>query len=75
MQWLGTSKYTIFLTLLKFQNLWNLINVLIKNIWKYLFKCVLYIFKSSMGPKNLRCDIPNGTTQGWVCITISTLWW
>jgi hypothetical protein len=30
MQWLGTSKYTILLTLLKFQNLWNLINVLIK---------------------------------------------
>jgi hypothetical protein len=26
MQWLRTSKYTIFLILLKFQNLWNLIN-------------------------------------------------
>ncbi len=30
MQWLETSKYTIFLILLKFQNLWNSINVLIK---------------------------------------------
>jgi hypothetical protein len=26
-QWLKTSKYTIFLILLKFENLWNLINV------------------------------------------------
>jgi hypothetical protein len=22
-----------------------------------------------MGQKNLGCDIPNGTTQGWVCPT------
>jgi hypothetical protein len=31
---LGTSKYTIFLILLKIQNLWNLRNVFIKKIMK-----------------------------------------
>jgi hypothetical protein len=32
--------------LLKFQNLWNLINVLIeKHLWKKLFKCFLWFFK------------------------------
>jgi hypothetical protein len=37
--------HNIFI-LLKFKNLWNLINVLInKKIWKYLFKCFLWIFK------------------------------
>jgi len=41
MQWLGTLKYTI----LKFQNLWNLINVLIKKIWKYLFNSFKWFFK------------------------------
>jgi hypothetical protein len=45
MQWLETSKYTIFLTLSKIQNLWNLINILIKKIWKYVFKCFLWCFK------------------------------
>jgi hypothetical protein len=44
MQWLGTLKYTIFFILLKFQNLWNLINVLIKKK-KHLFKCFLWFFK------------------------------
>jgi hypothetical protein len=32
MQWLRIAKYTVFLILLKFQNLWNLINVLILKI-------------------------------------------
>jgi hypothetical protein len=34
-----------FSMLLKFHNLWNLINVLIKKIWKYLFKYFLWFFK------------------------------
>jgi hypothetical protein len=46
MQWLGTLKHIIFLILLKFQNLWNLINVpVLKKLWKYLFKCFLWFFK------------------------------
>ncbi len=31
MQWLGMSKYTILLILLRFQNLWNLIHIFQKN--------------------------------------------
>jgi hypothetical protein len=45
MQWLGTSKYTIFLIVLRFQNLWNLINVLKNNLWKCSFTCFLWFFK------------------------------
>jgi hypothetical protein len=45
MQWLETSKRTIFLILLKFQNLWNLINILIKKLRKYLLKCFLWFLK------------------------------
>jgi hypothetical protein len=26
------------------------------------------IFQNSMGPRKSKCDIPNGTTQGWACI-------
>jgi hypothetical protein len=25
------------------------------------------IFQSSLGPSKSRCDVPSGTTQGWVC--------
>jgi hypothetical protein len=32
----------------------------LKNIYKN-------IYLSLMGPRKLRCDIPNGTTQGWAC--------
>jgi hypothetical protein len=35
----------ILLILLKFQNLWNLINVFMKKNWKCLFKCFLWFFK------------------------------
>jgi hypothetical protein len=35
--------------LLKFQDLWNLTNVFIKNLWKYLFKCFPMVFLSSVG--------------------------
>jgi hypothetical protein len=37
--------------LLKFQNLWNLINVLIKKNWKYLFKCFLWHYEKSFSSK------------------------
>jgi hypothetical protein len=30
---------------MKFQNLWNLLNVFIEILWKYLFKCFLWFFK------------------------------
>jgi len=26
------------------------------------------IFQSSMGQGKSKCDVPNGTTQGWVCL-------
>jgi hypothetical protein len=46
MQWLWISKYTIFLILLGFQNLWNLINVFINIfLWKCTFRCFLWFFK------------------------------
>ncbi len=25
------------------------------------------IFQNSMGPRKSNCDVPSGTTQGWVC--------
>ncbi len=28
---------------------------------------MFFIFESSMGLGKLRCDIPDGTTQGWFC--------
>jgi len=28
---------------------------------------VSYDFKSLMGPRKSRCDVPNGTTYKWVC--------
>ncbi len=40
-----TSKFKIFLTLLKFQNLYNLINVFNKNIYYCFLMCFLYFSK------------------------------
>jgi hypothetical protein len=41
-----------------------------KFIWKgtniTFLKLFLMIFKNLMSPRKSRCDIPNGTTQGWV---------
>jgi hypothetical protein len=51
MQWLGISKYTIFLILLKFQNLWNLINVFIKNNCENIYLSVFYEFLKFDGYK------------------------
>jgi hypothetical protein len=46
MQQLGKSKDIILLILLKIQNLWNLINLLIKKIYEnILFMCLLWFFK------------------------------
>jgi hypothetical protein len=48
---LGTLKYNMLLTSLNFQSLYNLINVITKYIYiyiyneKYLFKCFLYFLK------------------------------
>jgi len=56
-------KYAIFLILLKFQNLWNLINVFIKKLWKYLLS-VSYDFKVWWVQENQRVMVPSGTTQG-----------
>jgi hypothetical protein len=63
MQCLGKSKYIIFLILLSFQNLWNLINVLIflnENIYLNVF----YGFSKFDGLRKSRCDVCGGTTQG-----------
>jgi len=61
MQCLETSKYTILLTLLKIQNLWNLINLFIKKN-ENMYLSVSYEFQNSMGPR-LSCDVPSGITQ------------
>jgi hypothetical protein len=51
------------LALLKFQNLYNLINVL-KKITKKISLYVFPIFFQSMASlEKWRCDAPNGTTQ------------
>jgi hypothetical protein len=62
MQWLGTTKYTIFLILLSFQNLWHLTNVFTQKNYENVHLNVFYDFQSSMGPRKSRCDIPIGTT-------------
>jgi hypothetical protein len=63
MQWLETSKYTIFVILSKFQNLWKK-NVLLKKIINYLFKCFPMIFQSLIGLRNQGMMVPRGNTQG-----------
>jgi len=56
MQWSETSKYIIFLILLKFQNLWNLINVIIKKNMKKKYLNVSYDFSKFDEFKKSRCD-------------------
>jgi hypothetical protein len=64
MQWLGTSKYTIFLILLKFQDLWNLIKYSCKTTYENVYFNVSYDFSKFDGSKKKsRCDVSNGTTQ------------
>jgi hypothetical protein len=56
MQWLETSKYKIYLILLKFQNLWNLQNVLIKKNYETIYLNVYYEFSKFDGFNKSRCD-------------------
>ncbi len=67
MQWLRTSKYKIFWISLNFQKLYNLTNVPQNVFNENIYLCVSYIFKNWMDLINLKGDVPNGTTQGWVC--------
>ncbi len=53
MQLLKTSKYTIFLILLRFQNLWHLINGFIKNN-ENVYLSVSYDFSKFDGPKKIK---------------------
>jgi hypothetical protein len=39
-----------------------------KKFMKMFISMFPMIFQSSMGPRKSRCDIPNGTTQGWACL-------
>jgi rubrerythrin len=49
-----------------------------KRIWKKNLKIFIQvfsiIFQSLMGPNKWRCDICNGTIQGWVCPTITQIY-
>jgi hypothetical protein len=54
MQWLETSKYTIFLILLEFQNLWKLINVVIKKNYENNYLNVSYDFSKFNGSKKIK---------------------
>jgi hypothetical protein len=53
MQWLGTSKHTIFFILLKFQNLENL-NVLIKKNYENIYLSVSYDFSKFDGSRKIK---------------------
>jgi hypothetical protein len=68
MQWLGTLGHTIFLILLRFQNLWNLINVFIKKFYENVYINVSYDFSKFNGSRIIKCNIRTGTTQGWACL-------
>jgi hypothetical protein len=39
-----------------------------KTFMKIFIYVFLMIFQSSMGPRKSKCDVPNGTTQRWVCL-------
>jgi hypothetical protein len=54
MQCLGTSTYTIFLILLKFKNLRNLINVLIKKNYVNIYLSVSYDFSKFNESKKIK---------------------
>jgi hypothetical protein len=71
-QWLGTSKYTMFLIILKLQKNWNLINVLFKMfLWKYLFKYfILNDFSKFNGSNKIKVhNVVSDTTQGRVYLS------
>jgi hypothetical protein len=53
MQWWGTSKYTIFFILFRFQNLWTLINVF-KKIYENVHLSVSYEFSKFDGSKKIK---------------------
>jgi hypothetical protein len=53
MQWLGALKYTIFLKLLRFQNIWNLINVF-KNNNENVHLNVSYDFSKFEKPRKIK---------------------
>jgi hypothetical protein len=55
------------LILLRFQNLWNLINVFKQIFNENVHLSVFYDFQSLMGPKKSRRDIFISTTQGQDC--------
>jgi hypothetical protein len=67
-------KYYIYYYLNKFEN-WNSTwlgqSFDIKLKWKA-FKNESYVVLKLGGSQNLGCDIPNGTTQGWMCPSIKT---
>ncbi len=54
MQWLGTSKYTTFLILLRFQNLCSLINVFKNKINENVHLNVSYDFSKFDGFKKIK---------------------
>jgi len=49
-----TSKYIIFLILLEFKNLWNLINVVIKKNYEIFYVSVAYDFTKFNGFKKIK---------------------
>jgi hypothetical protein len=67
MKWLGTSKYIIFLILLKIQNLWNLINPLIITNYENIYLTVSYDFLKFCGSNKIKVWYSNGITQKWIC--------
>ncbi len=69
MQWLRISKYIIFLILLRFQNLWNLINELIKK--KEFFNLnISYDFSKLDGLRKSKHDILSGSPKDIFAIFI-----
>jgi hypothetical protein len=67
MQWLGISKYIIFLILLKFQKSTKPTKCINKIIMKIFIQMFPMIFQSSMGLGKSRCDVPNNAIQRWAC--------
>jgi hypothetical protein len=54
MQWLGTSKYIIFLILLGFQDLWKLINIFIIKIYENVHLSVSNDFSKFDGSRKIK---------------------
>jgi len=57
-----------YLISLKFQVLYNLINVLTKISNEFFFFLVSYHFVILMGPIKWKCDVFNNATQGYFCL-------